>query len=40
MKYNDVVIFEKNKEYKFIKEVGQGGTGRTILMKDETIEET
>lgn len=40
MKYNDVVIFEKNKEYKFIQEIGQGGTGRTILMKDETIDET
>ena len=36
---NDIIRFIKSKEYKYLKEVGQGGTGRTILIKDETINE-
>ena len=35
----DIIRFIKSKEYKYLKEVGQGGTGRTILIKDETINE-
>lgn len=36
---DDIIRFIKSKEYKYLKEVGQGGTGRTILIKDETINE-
>ncbi len=39
MKQNDPVVFLKAKDFKFIEEIGQGGTGRTILMRDETIDE-
>jgi serine/threonine-protein kinase len=39
MKENDPIIFLQAKDFKFIRELGQGGTGRTILMKDENIEE-
>jgi serine/threonine-protein kinase len=40
MKENDPIVFLQSKDFKFIRELGQGGTGRTILMKDENIEET
>ena len=36
---DNIIRFIKSKEYKYLKEVGQGGTGRTILIKDETINE-
>ncbi len=36
---DDIIRFIKSKEYKYLKEVGQGGTGRTILIKDGTINE-
>lgn len=39
MKENDPIVFLQSKDFKFIRELGQGGTGRTILMKDENIEE-
>ncbi|PKB17759.1 protein kinase family protein [Flavobacterium sp. 5] len=39
MNQNDPIVFLKTKDFKFIKEIGQGGTGRTILMKDEAIDE-
>lgn len=36
---NSIIKFIRQKDYKFIKEIGQGGTGRTILLSDETINE-
>lgn len=36
---NKVIEFLRNKDYKFIKEIGQGGTGRTVLLLDEIINE-
>lgn len=35
----DVIEFVRSKDYKFIKEIGQGGTGKTVLLKDEMIDE-
>lgn len=35
----DTIKFIRQKDYKLIREIGQGGTGRTILIKDETINE-
>lgn len=35
-----VIEFIRAKDYKFIKDIGQGGTGRTVLLKDEIIDET
>lgn len=39
MKKNTLIKFIKEKDYKFLQEIGQGGTGRTILIEDETINE-
>lgn len=36
---NNTIKFIKSKDYSVIKKIGQGGTGRTILIKDETINE-
>lgn len=33
------VEFLRSKDFAFIKNIGQGGTGKTILIKDETIDE-
>jgi serine/threonine-protein kinase len=35
----DIIRFIKQKEYKFIKELGQGGLGKTILILDSEIGE-
>lgn len=40
MQKNSQIEFLRKKDYKFLKEIGQGGTGRTILIKDEIIDET
>lgn len=34
-KPGDTIKFIRNKEYTFLKEIGQGGTGKTILVRDE-----
>lgn len=34
-----IVQFVRTKDYKLIKEIGQGGTGRTVLLRDELINE-
>ena len=34
-----VIQFLRAKDFKFIREIGQGGTGRTVLLKDELINE-
>ncbi|WP_319479119.1 protein kinase family protein [uncultured Draconibacterium sp.] len=34
-----IIEFVRTKDYKFIKEIGQGGTGRTVLLEDEIINE-
>jgi serine/threonine protein kinase len=34
-----VIEFLRSKDYKFIDEIGQGGTGRTVLLEDELINE-
>jgi serine/threonine protein kinase len=39
MDKNKPIEFLRKKDYKFIKEIGQGGTGRTVLLKDEIIDE-
>lgn len=39
MKKNDKIEFLRKKNYIFQSEIGQGGTGRTILVKDEFIDE-
>ena len=36
---NKPIEFLRKKDYKFIEEIGQGGTGRTVLLKDEIINE-
>lgn len=40
MKKNNVIQFLRKKDFKFIQEIGQGGTGRTILIEDEIINES
>ena len=35
-----VIEFIRTKDYKFVKDIGQGGTGKTVLLKDEIIDET
>lgn len=35
----ELIQFLRTKDYKFIEEIGQGGTGRTILLEDEIINE-
>jgi len=34
-----IIEFVRTKDYKFIDEIGQGGTGRTVLLEDEIINE-
>ena len=34
-----VIEFIRSKDFKLIKEIGQGGTGRTVLLKDDIIDE-
>lgn len=34
-----IIEFLRSKDYKFIRNIGQGGTGKTILIKDENIDE-
>src|SRR5690242_12552689 len=36
---DNIIQFVRTKNYVFIEEVGQGGTGRTVLIKDELIDE-
>lgn len=36
---NDVIEFLRKKDYKYVRDIGQGGTGRTILLLDEIIDE-
>ncbi|MFI1745951.1 protein kinase family protein [Thalassobellus sediminis] len=35
----ELIQFLRTKDYKFIEEIGQGGTGRTVLLEDEIINE-
>lgn len=39
MNINENIQFIRQKDYKFLGEIGQGGTGRTILIRDESIDE-
>ncbi|WP_025742937.1 protein kinase family protein [Aquimarina pacifica] len=34
-----IIQFIRSKDFKFIEEIGQGGTGRTVLLEDEIINE-
>ena len=34
-----IIEFPKTKDFTFIRDLGQGGTGKTVLLKDETIDE-
>lgn len=34
-----IIHFIRSKDFKFIEEIGQGGTGRTVLLEDEIINE-
>ena len=34
-----IIEFIRTKDFKFIDEIGQGGTGKTVLLKDEIIDE-
>ncbi|HEY4787129.1 MAG TPA: protein kinase family protein [Bacteroidales bacterium] len=36
---NNIVEFIRSKDYRFIENIGQGGTGKTVLLKDEIINE-
>ena len=36
---NNIIKFLKSKDYIAIRDIGQGGTGKTKLIKDETINE-
>jgi len=36
---NNIIEFLRSKDYTFIKNIGQGGTGKTVLLKDEIINE-
>ncbi|WP_445720484.1 protein kinase family protein [Flavobacterium sp.] len=40
MKKNSQIQFLRQKDYKYIDDIGQGGTGRTILIEDELINES
>ena len=35
-----VIEFIRKKDFRFIKNIGQGGTGKTVLLKDEIIDES
>ncbi|RVT73361.1 protein kinase family protein [Flavobacterium sufflavum] len=39
MQKNSPIEFIRTKDYKYVEEIGQGGTGRTILIRDEIIDE-
>jgi len=39
MKKNAQIEFLRKKNYVFLNEIGQGGTGKTVLIKDEMIDE-
>lgn len=39
MQKEQIIEFLRKKDFKFLKEIGQGGTGKTILLKDELIDE-
>jgi serine/threonine-protein kinase len=36
---NDIIKFVRTKDYKFLKDIGQGSTGKTVLLHDEIIDE-
>lgn len=36
---NEIIEFVRQKDYRFEKNIGQGGTGKTVLLKDEIINE-
>lgn len=36
---NDIIKFIRQKDYKFIKNIGRGATGATVLLKDELIDQ-
>ena len=36
----NIVEFVRTKDFRFLNEIGQGGTGKTVLLKDEIIDET
>jgi eukaryotic-like serine/threonine-protein kinase len=36
---NNIIEFIRSKDFRFIKNIGQGGTGKTVLLKDEIIDE-
>jgi len=33
-----VIEFIRKKDFRFVKNIGQGGTGKTVLLKDEIID--
>ena len=35
----EIIKFLRQKDFRYIKDIGQGGTGKTVLLKDETIDE-
>lgn len=35
----DIIKFLRQKDFRYLQDIGQGGTGKTILLKDETIDE-
>ena len=35
----EIIQFIRHKDFRYIKDIGQGGTGKTILIRDETIDE-
>ena len=39
MEKDEIIKFIRQKDYKLIKHIGQGGTGKTVLLKDEIIDE-
>ena len=39
LKPQDIIPFIRSKEYKFIQNLGSGSFGRTVLIKDEIIDE-
>lgn len=40
MKWKKIIEFLRTKDFKFIRNIGQGGTGKTVLLKDEYINES
>lgn len=36
---NNLIEFIRTKDFRFVKNIGQGGTGKTVLLKDEIINE-